>query len=88
MKLTENPRRPGRVLPMRVDEPCTGVTARFCPRHGTCTCPGTDVGYPARPGPMDSPRCPLHAPDSVHAEPPPIGLVLRGPVDVDAPAVA
>lgn len=40
---------------------CTGVSARWCPNHGTCTCPP----YPAD---LDSETCPLHAETSLHAE--------------------
>lgn len=81
MKLTENPRRPGQVRPIRTDQPCSGVTARFCPRCGTCSCRGIDDPVP---GPMSDPGCPLHARDSAHAEPPPLGLTLRSVVDDDA----
>lgn len=42
---------------------CTGLTARWCPVHGACSCP--------RDGDLDSPSCPLHAPGSDHAEPRP-----------------
>jgi hypothetical protein len=38
---------------------CTGVTARWCPRHGTCTC-GDDN--------LVSPWCLLHRTGSYHAE--------------------
>ena len=40
---------------------CTGLTARWCPVHGDCTCPQDSD--------LDSPDCPLHAPLSSHAEP-------------------
>lgn len=74
MKLSENPRRPGHVLPMRPDLPCTTPGDRFCPRCGTCTCAewSTDQG------------CPLHGRDNAHAEPLPLRLVLRPVVDNDA----
>ena len=40
---------------------CTGLTARWCAVHGTCTCP-FDTGWEH----MDSPACPLHSPLSDH----------------------
>ncbi len=40
---------------------CSGLTAARCQRHGDCTCP-----KPAEA--LDDPGCPLHAPDSDHAE--------------------
>lgn len=43
---------------------CTGISARWCPRCGDCTCPGD----PDRGDPMDDPRCPLHASSSPHGE--------------------
>ena len=36
---------------------CTGLTARWCPRCGDCTCPVGDLGEQ---------ECPLHGPYSVH----------------------
>jgi hypothetical protein len=60
-------------VPIGVQQPeCTGLTARWCPRCGTCACPE----YPAD---MNSPSCPLHAPTSPHAEcqaPPADDLVI------------
>lgn len=41
---------------------CTEVSASWCPVHGWCSCPDREEA-------MDSPTCPLHAPDSAHAEP-------------------
>lgn len=75
MKLTENPRRPGRVLTMRPDLPCTSPGDRFCPRCGSCTCDEGQI-------------CPLHGSDSKHAEPPPLRLVLRPVVADDAMTAA
>lgn len=46
--------RPGRPA-------CTGLTARWCPRCGDCSC----EPYPAD---MNDPSCPLHAISSEHAE--------------------
>lgn len=49
---------------------CTGVTARWCPRHGDCTCPhpedepGNDEAWH-----MASPGCPLHDPAGDHPWP-------------------
>ncbi len=42
---------------------CEGVSARWCPNCGTCTC---GEGF-------ESPQCPLHAKDSPHTE---LGRVL------------
>ena len=39
---------------------CTGVSAAWCPRCGSCTCD--------RAANMDNPDCPLHSEDSHHAE--------------------
>lgn len=45
---------------------CTGVSARWCPLCGDCNCPElNDGGGWAS---LDSPDCPLHAPESRHAE--------------------
>jgi hypothetical protein len=43
---------------------CTGLTAFWCPVHGDCTCERTYYGDCC----FDSPSCPLHAPQSQHAE--------------------
>jgi hypothetical protein len=48
---------------------CTGVTARWCPLHGHCTCKRGDddtenEGYEIS---MDDPNCPLHGERSLHA---------------------
>lgn len=47
-------------------EVCTGVTARWCPIHGDCTCP--EIGSPDDPGDRshDSDGCPLHDMGSPH----------------------
>jgi hypothetical protein len=42
---------------------CSGLTAAWCPNHGRCTCPNREKA-------MGDPGCPLHAPDSDHAEDP------------------
>lgn len=44
-----------------VEPLCTGLTARWCPRCGTCACQPD-------PAEMSSPLCPLHAATSQHAE--------------------
>lgn len=41
---------------------CTGLTARWCPIHGDCTCPAEFPG--------DDHSCPLHGSFSQHADPP------------------
>lgn len=38
---------------------CTGVSASWCPNCGDCLCPDREES-------MNSPSCPLHAPDSLH----------------------
>lgn len=43
---------------------CTGLTARWCPIHGDCTCDRDDYGS----GDMNDPTCPLHRTSSTHAE--------------------
>jgi hypothetical protein len=47
---------------------CTGVTARWCPAHGDCTC--SDDSIPERhvTATLDDPQCPLHKPGSDHGE--------------------
>lgn len=56
---------------------CTGVSARWCPVHGTCTCP-TYADDPEHADPasasddydvdsMDDDSCPLHSTSSTHA---------------------
>jgi hypothetical protein len=51
-RLTQLPRR------------CTGVTARWCPICGDCSCPQA----PEPPLPPADPRCPLHGDGSSHGE--------------------
>lgn len=46
---------------------CTGETATWCPAHGDCRCAKNGEGRPS----LDDPACPLHAPGSAHAGPPP-----------------
>jgi hypothetical protein len=43
---------------------CTGLTARWCPIHGTCTCtdPDEQMGEELR----DDTGCPLHGSESDH----------------------
>jgi hypothetical protein len=48
------------VVDPRLPPPCTGVTAQWCPNHGTCACPD-------RARAMDDQACPLHRFDSPHA---------------------
>lgn len=42
------------------NHPCEGVSAAWCPNCGDCICDREEG--------MDHPDCPLHAPDSPHAE--------------------
>lgn len=42
-------------------EDCSGLAATWCPWHGHCSCPDPATA-------MDDPSCPLHGPDSLHAE--------------------
>lgn len=42
------------------DDECTGVAAKWCPIHGDCKCKLN--------GHLSDRNCPLHAPDSKHAE--------------------
>lgn len=60
-------RRPPPVAPaiLRIG-PCTGVSAGWCPNHGTCSCP--DPVDPAQPKDLNHPKCPLHRAESTHAE--------------------
>jgi hypothetical protein len=46
---------------------CSGLTARWCARCGTCVCPAYGSEAYEDSG-MSDPRCPLHAPTSQHAE--------------------
>lgn len=43
---------------------CTGLTARWCPIHGDCTCQWDGYGPEA----MDDPNCPLHSWQSTHPD--------------------
>lgn len=45
---------------------CTGVGAGWCPVHGDCTCIGEEWGDELYN--KNTPGCPLHDPDSLHAE--------------------
>lgn len=40
---------------------CTGLSAQWCPNHGTCRCPDREEA-------MDGHDCPLHSHTSTHAE--------------------
>lgn len=42
---------------------CTGLTARWCPNHGTCCCPMDQGGLC---GSLDDQNCPLHQVGSSH----------------------
>jgi hypothetical protein len=44
---------------------CTGISASWCPECGDCTCPYDEFGFI---GDRDTPGCPLHDPNSPHAE--------------------
>lgn len=46
---------------------CTGISAQWCPVHGTCRC-GDNLGLLGRGATLDDPNCPLHSPSSSHAE--------------------
>ena len=49
-------------------QPCSGVSTSWCPNCGDCSCPrNEDGGFPEG---QDDPNCPLHAPDSPHADGP------------------
>ena len=43
---------------------CTGMSAAWCPVHGTCICPDRENGM------LNDDGCPLHNRDSDHAEHP------------------
>lgn len=45
---------------------CSGISASWCARCGDCACPRLESGEPE--GDLNDPECPLHAPDSTHAE--------------------
>ena len=45
-------------------EECTGIAAQWCPNCGTCNCPEDPRGGRTR----DRATCPLHGPESRHAE--------------------
>lgn len=44
---------------------CTGLTARWCPRHGDCACPDDSPGERG----LSAPGCPLHGHGSDHPWP-------------------
>lgn len=60
------------LLPIDAGPRCdSGITASFCTRCGTCTCPQpNDGGWPFD---LDDPSCPLHGTDSDHATTPGLG---------------
>ncbi len=45
---------------------CTGLTARWCPIHGDCTCPNPADRDDFGPSDMDDMHCPLHGEASDH----------------------
>lgn len=48
---------------------CTGVAATYCPIHGECVCPPVSDPDPyEHERDLNSPFCPLHSPESAHAE--------------------
>ncbi len=47
------------------DKQCTGITARWCPVHGVCSCPDDS---------MDSDSCELHSVKSTHGDNPEVSL--------------
>lgn len=57
-----------RLAPDRGTARCTGVTAKWCPRCGDCTCPPLREGGDPCEVTLDDPRCPLHSPKSSHGE--------------------
>ena len=63
---------------------CTGVAASWCPVHGDCTCPRTETGERE----SESLTCPLHAPNSLHAERLPATVICAwgepGPASLNA----
>lgn len=48
------------------DHGCTGLTARWCPIHGTCACPMADEGEYDHPDLFEDEACPLHSSRSDH----------------------
>ncbi len=44
---------------------CTGVAASWCPVHGDCECPRDEDGGAWE---LNDPDCPLHSPESTHAD--------------------
>ena len=57
-----------------------GVTVRWCPRCGTCTCPEQN-GNPDRW--VEDPACPIHGYHSKHAEPLLIVADVGGPIPLN-----
>lgn len=62
---TASPRTGGAGFQLSLIEPvtrtgCTSLTATVCPKHGRCTCPQGEWPW--------SDACPLHSPESQHAE--------------------
>lgn len=58
--------------PLRMPRPdCTGLTAGWCPVHGTCICPTGLTGSDVLPAgwfavALNDPHCPLHGLASAH----------------------
>ena len=48
-------------------QPCTGVTAIWCPACGDCTCPVDPQTGDCRS--LDTDGCPLHGMSSLHGDP-------------------
>lgn len=59
-----------RVLRFGADPRCTGAEAQWCPVCGDCLCPYV-IDEEDGERTLDGPRCPLHSPESKHAEPDP-----------------
>lgn len=49
-----------------VEEECTGVSAKWCPVHGDCTCPHDPEGWCTG----EDPACPLHSRSSTYTRRP------------------
>ena len=52
--------------PLGVKPSCTGLTAMWCPAHGSCACPVTPDWPGHLSGPLNAPGCPLHGTASTH----------------------
>lgn len=58
---------------------CTGLTARWCPLCGDCSCGDGEAVE------LNDPACPLHAPTSQHGEPP---TSAAAPAEIDTGPIA